>query len=217
MHILRLLSSLEAIGWVSKDPVSQKYTIGDDLVTFGILLTYRFSLPKITIPYLYELAEITNETAALSIRIGYERLFVQEVPAKHDHHQTVILGQRYPLWLGASGRSMAAYLSAAEINQLIDLRRREMAAFTLGRTFNPDQYRNDLEEIKKRGYAMSLGDYRPDICVLAAPIFGKKQKVIGSLIVRGKSPSFNLELAEKYSAVILEMTNKITREVQGVA
>jgi len=77
--------------------VSQKYKAGDELVTFGILLTYRFSLPKITIPYLYELADITNETTALSVRIGYERLFVQEVPAKHDSRHTVVLGQRYPL------------------------------------------------------------------------------------------------------------------------
>lgn len=216
MYILRLLSSLESIGWVSKDLDSQKYTIGDDLITFGILLTYRFSLPKITIPYLYELAEITNETTALSIRIGYERLFVQEVPAKHDNHQTVILGQRYPLWLGATGRSMAAYLSDSEIDELANIRRREMLTFTLGRTFNPDQYRINLKEIKKRGYEVSLGDYRPDVCVLAAPIFGKQQKVIGSLIVRGKSPSFNLDIAEKYSAVILEMTHNITREIQGL-
>jgi DNA-binding IclR family transcriptional regulator len=216
VYIHRLLSSLEAIGWVSKDRVSQKYKVGEDLVTFGILLTYRFSLPKITIPYLYELADITNETTALSIRIGYERLFVQEVPAKHDHRQTVILGQRYPLWLGATGKSMAACLSDTEIDDLVHMMRRELPSYNVGFTLNTAQYRNDLKEIKKRGYAITAGDYRPDICVLAAPIFGKKQAVIGSLIVRGKLPSFNPETAEKYSTVILEMTNSINREIQEV-
>jgi DNA-binding IclR family transcriptional regulator len=216
VYIHRLLSSLESIGWVSKDRVSQKYKVGDELVTFGILLTYRFSLPKITIPYLYELSDITNETTALSIRIGYERLFVQEVPAKHDNRQTVVLGQRFPLWLGATGKSMAAYLRDTEIEELVNIMRRELPTFNLGRTFNTLQYRNELKEIKKRGYTMTAGDYRPDICVLAAPIFAKKQTVIGSLIVRGKLPVFNLETAEKYSSVILEMTNNISREIQGL-
>jgi IclR family transcriptional regulator, KDG regulon repressor len=217
MYIHRLLSSLESIGWATKDPISQKYKVGDELVNFGLLLTYRFSIPKITIPYLYELSDITNETTALSIRIGYERLFVQEVPAKHDHHRTVILGQRYPLWLGATGKSMAAYLSDVEIDELVNIMRRELPTFNIGRTFNTDQYRNDLKEIKKKGYAMTLGDYRPDICVLAAPIFGNKQKVVGSLVVRGQLPSFNLEIAKKYGTVIMEMTNNITREIQGIA
>ena len=217
MYIHRLLSSLESVGWVSRDLVSQKYAVGDELVTFGLLLTYRLSLPKITLPYLYELADITNETAALSIRIGYERLWVQEIPAKHENHQSVVLGQRYPLWIGASGMSMAAFLSDAEIDALVNIRRREMSAFTFGRTFNSKQYRNDLKEIKKRGYAISAGDYRPEVCVLAAPIIGKKETVIGSIVVRGRLPSFNPEKAEQYSTVILEMANNINREVQGLA
>jgi DNA-binding IclR family transcriptional regulator len=217
MYIHRLLSSLESVGWVSKDPVSQKYAAGDDLVTFGLLLTCRFSLPRITLPYLYELADITNETTALSVRIGYERVWVQEIPAKHDKHRSVILGQRYPLWIGASGKSMAAYLSDAEIDTLINIRRRDVSAFTLGRTFNSDQYRNELKEIKKMGYSMSVGEYRPDVCVLAAPIIGKKQSVLGSIVVRGTLPSFSLEKARKYSTVILEMANNINREVQGLA
>ena len=97
VYIHRLLSSLESIGWVSKDRISQKYKVGDELVTFAFLLASRFYLPKITLPYLYELSDITNETTVLSVRIGYERLFVQEVPAKHDSRHTVVLGQRYPL------------------------------------------------------------------------------------------------------------------------
>lgn len=217
MYILRMLSSLEAIGWVSQDRVSKRYKVGNELVNLGALLISRFYLTKITLPYLYELAEIANETTAVSIRIGYERMFVQEVPAKHNDRHTVILGQRYPLWLGATGKSNAAYLSDAEIDELIKIMKRELPAFNLNLSFNADQYRNDLKEIKKRGYAMSAGEYRPDICVLAAPIFDQKQTVIGSLIIRGNLPRFNLEKANKYSAVIIEMTNNINREIKNLA
>lgn len=215
-YIYRLLSSLESIGWVSKSSISQKYKAGNELVNFGFLLTSRSYLTKITLPYLYELSNITNETTALSVRIGYERLFVQQITAKHDNCQTVIMGQRYPLWLGATGKSMAAYLSDAELDALIDKMRIELPTFNRGLTFNTEQYRNELKEIKTRGYAMSVGEYIPDACVLAAPIFDKQQAVIGSLIVRGILPSFSMEKANKYSFVVLRMTHKISLEMQNM-
>jgi IclR family KDG regulon transcriptional repressor len=210
------LSSLESIDWVTKDPASRKYRIGIKLVSFALLLASRFIVTKISLPYLYELSDITNETTALCIRIGYERMFVQEIPAKHVNHQSVILGERLPLWLGATGKAMVAYLNDTEINELIDIMRREHLTFNRGLTFNSDRYRKDLIEIKERGYAISSGEFRPDVCVLAAPIFLQRKAVIGALIVRGKQPSFNMEKAEKYSSVIRELTNKMNRDLQDL-
>ena len=216
VYVHRLLSSLESTGWVTKDRDSQKYKVGNELFNFALLLTSRFYLSKIALPYLYELSSITNETTSLSVRVGYERVLVQRLPSLHDKSQPGVLGQRYPLWLATTGKSMAAFLSDTEIDELVNIMRREMPAFN-GLPFNTEQFRNELKEIRKRGYAMSVGDYRPDVCVLAAPIYGQNKAVIGSLVVRGSSPPFTLERAEKYSAVIMEMTNKINREIQALA
>jgi IclR family KDG regulon transcriptional repressor len=212
-YIHRLLSSLESIGWVSKDSVSERYIAGNELFNFALLLTSRFYLSKITLPYLYELSHITNETISLSVRIGYERILLQRMPSEHDKSDIGVLGQRYPLWLATTGKTMAAFLGDTEIDELINIMRRELPTFS-GHPFNTDEYRNELSEIKKRGYAISVGEYRPDVCVLAAPIFDQNQKVIGSLVVRGSSPPFTRERAEKYSNVILEMTNKINQEIK---
>jgi IclR family KDG regulon transcriptional repressor len=211
IYIIRLLSSLESIGWVSQDQVSRRYKVGDELVTIGVLLASRFYLPKIALPYLYELADYADETTAICIRVGYERLFI------HDSHQTVTLGQHYPLWLGATGMAMVAFLDDNEIDEVVNIMRRDRPAFRGGFTSNIDQYRKDLKEIKERGYAMSVSAYVPDICVLAAPIFSKNKTVIGSLVIRGKSPHFNLERAKKYSTVTIEMANNITRGIQDLA
>jgi DNA-binding IclR family transcriptional regulator len=216
VYIHRLLSSLESIGWVTKDRNSQKYKAGNELFNFALLITSRFYLSKIVLPCLYELSDITNETASLSVRVGYERVLVQQIPSKHDKSKTGVLGQRYPLWLATTGKAMAAFLSDTEIDELVNIMRKELPAFS-GLPFNTDQYRNELKEIKERGYAISVGDYRPDICVLAAPIFDHNQKVIGALVVRGSSPPFTREKAEKYIAVILEMTHRINREIQDLA
>ena len=217
VYIHRVLSSLESMGWVSRDGASQKYKLGNELVTFGLLLTSRFYLTKITLPYLYELSDISNETTAVCIRIGYERMWVQEIPAKHENRQTVILGQRYPLWMGASGQSMAAYLNDAEIDELFGIMRKELPTFQAGQPKDIKRYRNDLKEIKKQGYAISAGDYRPDICVLAAPIFDQSQVVTATIVIRGRLPEFNPNRAKKYIPVILEMANKINLEIKDLA
>ena len=61
---------------------------------------------------------------------------------------------------------------------------RELPAFS-GLPFNTDQYRNELKEIKKCGYALSVADCMPDVCVLAASIYVQNQTVIGALEEKG--------------------------------
>jgi IclR family KDG regulon transcriptional repressor len=214
VYVHRLLSSLESIGWVSKDPLSQKYKAGNELLNLGLLLISRSPLSKITLSYLYELSYITNETTALCIRIGYERVFIQHIPAKHDNHQAVVLGQYYPLWLGATGKAMAAFLDDEEIDELIEIMRREQPTLKMSVVFDIDQYRNQLKDIRAKGYAISVGEYTPDVCVLAAPIFDQRRTVVASIIVRGKAPSFDRETAEKYSAAISKMANDISGQIQ---
>ena len=214
-YIHHLLSSLESIGWVAKDSVSQKYKVGYKLFNFGLSVISRFTLTKITFPYLYELSDITNETTALCMRIGYERVYIQEMPAKHDNQQTVKLGQRYPIWQGAAGKAMVAFLTDMELQEMTDIMKRELPARKESHPLDVE-YQRKLGEIKKRGYAITLADYRPDVCVLAAPIFDRTRAVIGSLIVRGKSPAFSPKIAEKYGPVILEITSKINREIDKI-
>jgi DNA-binding IclR family transcriptional regulator len=208
------MSSMESIGWVCQDPVSQKYKIGTELFNFSLLLVARSPLSKISRPYLYELSHITNETSALCLRIGFERVFIQHIPAKQDNHRADVLGQCYPLWLGATGKSMAAFLDESEIDELMDIMRQELPGFKTGPAFDIDQYRNQLNEIREKGYAISVGEYTPDICVLAAPIFDQRRTPVASLIVRGILPTFIREKAEKYSAVVLKMANEISGQLR---
>lgn len=213
VYIHRMMSSLESSGWVTKNEASQRYVAGDELINFALLLSSKFYLSKITLPYLYELSNLTNETTALSVRVGYERVLVQVIPSKDDKSKVAVLGQHFPLWLAATGKSMAAFLSGEEINTLVKIMKRELPEYR-GLNLSVGQFRSELKEIKNQGYALSVGDYVPDVCVLAAPLFNPKKKVIGALVVRGSSPPFTLNLAKKYSPIMLRMTHQINKELQ---
>lgn len=99
-----------------------------------------------------------------------------------------------PLWMGADGKFMLAFLPADDIEKVIKQLEDPQTALTLlGRKVDVQTLKEELIKVKERGYAISAGEYHPDGCAVASPIFGHNHDVIGSLRLRGLIPRFNLE------------------------
>jgi DNA-binding IclR family transcriptional regulator len=214
VSVFRILSSLEEAGWVIKEHVSPKYRLSENLLMFGLRLISRIELQKVAVRHLYELAQMTGETTALSIRLGLERIFLQEVPGRYAIGTTIHIGANMPLWMGADGKSMLAFLPADDIEKVFkQLENPQLALTFLGRKVDVQKLKEELVKIKEQGYAISAGEYHPNGCAVASPIFGHNHDVIGSLRLRGLLPHFNHELAEKYAPFVTKIANNISREL----
>ena len=214
VSVFRILSSLEEAGWVIKEPSSQKYKLSANLLMFGLRLISRIELEKVAIRHLYELAHLTGETAALSIRLDLQRIFLQEVPGRYATGATIHVGSSTPLWIGADGRSMLAFLSADDIEKVIEqLNDPRLALTFLGHKVDVQSLKEEFVKIKEQGYAISAGEFHPDGCAVASPIFGHDHEVIGSLRIRGLLPRFNRELAQKNAPFVIKAANMISQEL----
>jgi IclR family transcriptional regulator, KDG regulon repressor len=214
VSVFRILSSLEEVGWVIHEPFSQKYKLSENLLMFGLRLLSRIELQKIAGPHLYELAHLTGETTALSIRLGLERIFLQEIPGRYENVVIIPIGSSMPLWIGADGKSMLAFLPEDDIEKVIKHLDDPIPALTLlGCKVDVLTLKEKLAKIKEQGYDISAGEIHPDGCAVAAPIFGHNHTVIGSLRLRGLLPRFNPELATKYAPFVIKTANRISQEL----
>lgn len=199
-----------------QEPIFKKYKLGDNLSMFGLQLISRIELQKVAKPYLYELTQQTGENSALSIRFGLERVFVQEIPGRHEARLTVPVGEHIPLWFGAAGKSILASMSENDIEKVIKQLDDPQPAMTfLGHEVDVRKLRRELIIIKRQGFAISVGERHPDVCAVASPIFDRNQMVVGSISLRGLLPRFNFELAQKNSSVIKKTANKISQDLGG--
>jgi len=212
--VYRILKSLEKTGWVVQESDSEKYKFGDMLKEFCCLVFSQMEITKISLPYLYEISHTTGETAALSLRIGLERIFIQEIPGRNEIHRVMPLGQRFPLWISSAGKAMLAFLDKAEIEQVLDDARKSGAKILAsGKIFNLDDLQADIKAIRKSGYAITSAERVSNLRSVSAPIFNAQKRVLGAISISGQIPRFTLEMAQMYSAVATNTANKISAEL----
>lgn len=201
----RILSTLHRKKWLVKDPGSRKFKIGPALTAIGLGVLYNLDVRRACLPYLTSLTQATNETAILTLRVGTERVYADQMEGNHEVRMILELGKRYPLWIGAHGKCILAFMESEEIEEVIDgLLHSSHRILASGKTLEIKALRHELAEIQNQGFALSFGDRVIGAAAVAAPIFSKNDKVIGAISVAGPQHRFTTNIVEQYSALVTE-------------
>ena len=200
--VFRSLDSLVETGLIARDPDSSRYRLGPRAIELGLVAIGARDLRELALPQLRTLVQETAETATLSLAVGHERVYAAEVEGPQVVRMTVSIGPRYPLYAGASGRAILAFLPEDE-------RRNYVATYVLTRLTDATLTgRNDLEraldEVRTHGFAVSRGERDPAAAAVAAPLFGPLQRVIGSISVCGPITRFGSEEIGRYGPLVRE-------------
>jgi DNA-binding IclR family transcriptional regulator len=141
----------------------------------GLLYRDAFDLADHVRPALARLVDRTGETAAFYVREGDQRvcLYRHHSPRLIRHH--VEEGSALPLDRGAAGRVLTAY--TGKTDPLHD-------------------------ELRSRGWYLSLGERDPEVAAIAAPVFGRGRAFLGALGVVGPRSRFEAEDHEGLAAII---------------
>jgi DNA-binding IclR family transcriptional regulator len=192
----RILSSLLRLNWAERDPHSRKYRMGVAATRLGLAVVSNFDLVTASAPYMFRLVDLTKETVMLTMRVGLERMYLQQVPGTYEVRQTVELGKLYPLWNGAPGEAILAHLEESEIDKVLDkMHDSGMKVLASGQVLVPEEVRKSLEQIRENGFAVSIGKRIPGAVAVAAPIYDSNSQVIGAISIGGPSSRFTSEVA----------------------
>ena len=181
VSIFRTLTTLEKEKWVVKDISTGFYSPGIGMLQLSTRLLSNIDLRSISLPYLEELRDITHETTQLSIRVGLEQMFIESMESLLPIRLVTALGIPTPLWSGATGKSMLAFLEDPEKEIIFyNLKKSGQQVYASGNVVDIESLSNELEKIRINGYAISVGERTPNACAVAAPIFSNN-RVIGSI------------------------------------
>jgi DNA-binding IclR family transcriptional regulator len=165
----RLLSSLGYQDLVVKAPQGGLYSLGPGFLraSQGVLsglgvLTYVAKRP------LTRLWEETSETVALHVRVGIERVCIEELPSPLPIRYVAEVGASAPLWIGSAGKVLLAAMDPGDVEKVI-------AAMPLvtradGSTLDPTALRTEIDGARRRGWAMSAGERIVGAAAVSVPI-----------------------------------------------
>lgn len=197
--VCRILSSLERLKWIAQSQDS-KYALGDNALDFSLSILSSIDMRNISLPHLYELNSVTNETAGLTLRVGLEDICIEQIESKNPVRHVLPLGGRFPLWSGATGKAMLAYMDESEVDEVLDdLRRSGVSVLASGQEIDINKLLYELTEVKNAGFAISIGERTPVTGAVASPIIDRNNKVVGSVLVTGPLPRFDADMARSYA------------------
>ena len=127
----------------------------------------------------------TGETVSLFHRAGDQQIVTAALPSPHPVRYALEVGSAFPLYLGAGGKAMLAFLPEAEREALI--KADGLDAMTR-RIPKVSALRKELALIRQRGFAISSGERVEGASAVALPVLredGRPAAVLGLMM-----PSF---------------------------
>jgi DNA-binding IclR family transcriptional regulator len=170
------------------------------------------SLAEVAAPHLNRLSDETAESVHLFARVDDHAVCVGIRESKHPVRLSAALGNSAPLHAGASPKAMLAHLPEAE--QARVLAEVHIYPKYTGQTLvDPGALRDELERIRRRGYAVSDEDVDAGAKGVGAPIFDLTGKVVGAISVGGPSYRVNDAKLRTFSTLIVQGAQAISRQL----
>jgi IclR family KDG regulon transcriptional repressor len=201
---MRLLRTLISLGLVYYDERLQTYSLGPYLVVLGNRATEFLDYLVIVRKYLNQIEQRTGLTTVAAQRIRRDRLtYLVKEDSRNQMHVTVSLGQQFPIDRGSFGKVFCAYLDDDELREVASAR------------YN-DEFLAELAEIRRLGYATSMGEQVDGISGVSAPVFGPDGQVFLSVSCIGVFEQLPSEKMAVFGEYLRNIGIHITHEIGGV-
>lgn len=178
----RLLATLESEALVEREPGSEKYRLGIELVRLASQVEHFGDLRAAARPALLALVDSARETVHLAIRHGDEVINIEQFAGPHLMQEASWVGRRTPLHCVANGKALLAFAPQSVIDQVL---RGELAVYTSRTIVDVPTLRGQLRVIRERGYAEAFGEIEEGLNAVAAPVLGRDGLALAAVSISG--------------------------------
>lgn len=186
----RLLTSLCARGLAERNPESGQYRLGLHLFELGQLTADRMRLRRAAMPLLEELRQASGCSAQLGIARGADVFFVGRLETLTGMKQLGGVPRRMPAHATASGKAIGAFdpsVARACVSH-------GMPALASGTITSPTEFDRALDEVRRRGVAVSLDEALDGMGSVAAPVLDSTGRAVAAVSLVKPSAELRADL-----------------------
>lgn len=185
--VLRLARTLALAGYMVQREEGE-WRLGPAAGWLGARYQAGFDINNVVEPTLRELSQATQESASFYVREGDERACIARVEGPQSVRHHVRIGMRLPLTLGAPGRVILAFSGEG------------------GAVY---------EDIRRRGYHVSMGEREVQVSSVAAPVFGLNWRLLGSMCISGPTSRLTEDLLKAHAQTVMDAANRLSYALAG--
>ncbi len=208
-----LLKTLQHERLVTFDDATKTYAIGLGLVELAKGTLEESTYTRLARPHLAQIAARYPVTATLWHRTSRERVVLVE-RAENDSAIRVqmSIGQRLPMYIAALGRCIAAHsgLSTSELRERFDaLRWQDGPSF--------DDYLADVNDARRRGYAVDSANYVKGVTTVSAAILDRDARPLMAISAVGFTAQMNKATIKAIGEELRDRAAELTAVMSGRA
>ena len=201
------LATLVEENILEKGKDTGRYFLGGEIYRLGQAVSKQMTLKRVAFPVMERLSKITMETITLGGWVNFTPTCIERINSIQPLKFSVELGSWFPLHAGSVGKILLAFLPDEERERMIE--KIELTRYTENTITEISVLIKTLQEIRKNGYAVSIGERWVDVVSIGAPIRNYNGNVTAVLSIGGPKSRFK----EEKMAGFIQLVSEGTREI----
>jgi IclR family pca regulon transcriptional regulator len=205
----RLLLTLQELGFVRS--CGGTFALTPKVLTLGMAYVGALGLWDIARPHLESLVARTGESSSMAQLDGGDIVYVARASVPKIIALRVEIGTRFPAVQTSQGKVLLAALSPAELEAALAQPSRAGLPSYIGRS--PDQLRDELIDVRARGWALADEELAPGVRSVAVPVRDRDGVVRAAMNVTVHAAETTTErLLREYLPLLLRTAGDVSAE-----
>jgi DNA-binding IclR family transcriptional regulator len=198
--VYRAIKTLVEQDYVMRDPTGQRYQLGFRVLELQNVTSPEPTFRTLCAPAMQQIHELTGETVSLTVRALDYSVFIDGIETRKPGVWRLQIGALRPLHANSTGHVFLAFAGEAAVADYVA--RHEEEAPAAGEAMDAAALWQDIEAIRKRGYATSVRPGMLPMAALAFPIWDAEQNLHGVISVGGPKERFEPQIASLLPRII---------------
>lgn len=203
---LKVLTTLQYIGFVRRSDPEKRYYLGTDLILYGQNVLTSFDIADVAGVYLKELRNVTGETVNLGVESNNKVVLLQKYESLQSIKLNSKVGSKLDLYSSAMGKALLATKNPTDVDKYIV--NEDFQSLTDKTITDKDALIAQLGVIKREGYAVDDKESQREVVCVGASI-EKYQHVFGAFSVSIPEYRLDAELMEDIRRLVLTTKQQI--------
>lgn len=207
--VYRLLSLLQRLGMLLREPKGKGYTVGPRLSALAVevLMNSAPRAPRHAV--LRALVDEIGETCNMTMLDGDEVVYIDRVETAWPLRAHLQPGSRVPIHCTASGKLFLSQLPARRRRHLMQAA--PLKRYTETTITEPKKLERALARIRAEGFSTDNEEWLAGMIAVAVPVLDESGRVYAAVAVHAPEPRMTLEQAKRHLPALRRAADALSR------
>ena len=205
--VFRYLQTLSAAAFLDHDQKRDRYGVG---VRFRDLARVDQSLQglrDVAQPEMRKLMETFHETVNLAVLSDSEIVYIDMIDPGRPLRAHARVGHRHPVHSTSLGKAMMAFLPDAAAHPIGES---ELPAVTINTLTDARSIRRQVDDVRRRGYAIEIGENEDGLMCIGVPIFDRTGYPFAAISLSAPQSRMKPEAAARAAEALKSAARRIS-------